>query len=128
MTTKPIAGQYAPEDVIGEFGWLWFQPMGYAEKDWTLIRTIIDYDHGDSLAFIAFASDGDQDVQDVWHAETHRGTPYFPIFQPKCLPGAGAMVCVWLGGGATMTVSHEDCSAEAQALTDRVLAVMRGEG
>lgn len=102
-----IATPYDPEQVVGEWGWLWLPETEEEGDGWVLCRTIED-DLDDILRTEAFHPMDPRDEHTVYAAEALKGTPYIPLHMPKCGPQAGAMVAVWLHGGGCLTVTHED--------------------
>lgn len=105
---------YDPDQVIGDFGWLWLDdgPMG---PDWHLIQTIQeDGEDGDLRAW--FVGDGDGHTSDCAQADNHKGAPYLSALKPSAEPGKSAAleVTVRLASGASMSHSFGDAKAAAQ--------------
>jgi len=80
---NPIHTPYDPEQVTGEFGWLWLDdgPMG---PEWHLVQTYVETD--DELT-TWFSGDGDGHESTCAPADSYRGRPYLSAPAPTCTPG-----------------------------------------
>lgn len=120
---KAISTPYKPDDCLGTYGWLWMHWFKDEPSDWHLVSTYLQ-DGIDAEPFIVFHDASDEHPRDVDSADTWAGLPYIPLSAPACVPHSGALVVVHLPDGASISVSHEDASADAEALTNAVLGIV----
>jgi hypothetical protein len=96
---RPIYTPYDPEQVTGEFGWLWLDD-GSMGSEWHLVQTY--YETDDELT-TWFAGDGDGHESTCAPADSYRGLPYLSATAPTCTPGEvdRLEVAVRFGDGAS---------------------------
>lgn len=120
---KAISTPYNPGDCFGTYGWLWMHWYKGEPSEWHLVSTYLP-DGIDAEPFIVFHDASDEHPRDVDLADTWAGLPYIPLSTPACIPHSGALVVVHLPAGACISVSHEDASPDAEALTNAVLRLV----
>jgi hypothetical protein len=120
MMRPPISTPYDPDDCIDSYGWLWTHFHKGEPSEWHLVSTHLP-DGIDAHPQIVFHDKSGDEPLDVDAADTWKGAPYIPLNAPACGPRAGALVVVHLPRGATVSTSHEDGGADAEALTKAAL-------
>ena len=124
-TPQPVWTPYSPEDVVGEFGWLWIDgPMGH---EWVLVMTTDgDDEEHDIIIDLIGRMDGDG-MRDTLAAEDYAGTPYLSLSQPTVEPGISdaVVVAVRLGRGGLAVSAHAPPGDRADAIALAVFAALR---
>lgn len=120
--TDTIATPYAPEDHVGEWGWMW------ADGDnpgWLLCATFEDNDGW--LRISIWDTESSRPDELDLSGESWRGTPYIPLSNPGCSSTDGLLVTLHLPGGLmALSMAPGD---DAESVRERVMAAMglRGE-
>lgn len=95
---------YRPEEVVGEFGWIWANINGQGRR-WHLVST--ECEPGEITIRFIDAKEGNdfEECGDLW-----LGRPYLPCSAPTVTPGeidAGEVTCR-LPDGASITAAYAD--------------------
>lgn len=128
-----VWSKYRPDEVVGEWGFLWLD--GPAGDEWVLVYTVED-DDPDNPEGILVDLVGRADrygVCDSVAAKQFAGVPYLPMLAPGVVPGEVDMleVAVRFAPGASATHSLGGGEAERAAFLERLnaalAAVYRGD-
>ena len=120
---------YAPEDCIGDFGWLWLDgPMGF---EWVLIVTTDGDDEENEIIIDLIGRMDREGSRDTLGADDHRGTPYLSCNAPTVEPGKCDALEVAIrfapGASATHAFGHSDRLEAVKAATFAAMGLGRGE-
>ena len=121
---RPVWTPYNPDDVVGDFGWLWLDgPMGH---EWVLVQTVDDdLDCAEGVLVDMIGRMDGEGVRDSYAALSYAGTPYLPLSHPTVEPGKCDALEVAIrfapGASATNAFGHSD---RLEAVRDATLAAM----
>ena len=118
-----ISIEYKPEDVIGEWGWIW------RKGDWAMVLTIED-ENDDGLVALIYdphPTENDPELMFTYLCpEVLRGKPYLPLLRPGAPPNAGLLAALYVGDGAAAQVSVSG-DEKSKAMREAVMAALLPE-
>lgn len=121
MTTIDVP--YDPEQVQGEFGWLWIG-TSLGGRDWALVYTDMPDGIDAEPQIRVIEPDVGSDADILGHADHWAGQPYLPASAPACEPGAALLVEMRLEDGAKLSACWMEAGPGAKRAAEAIRAEM----
>lgn len=114
---------YDPDQVQGEFGWLW-TGTSLGQRDWALVYTDMPGGIDAAPQIRVIEPDVGSDADLLGHAYHWAGQPYLTASAPACEPGAALLVEMRLEGGAKLSACWMEDGPGARRAAEAIRAEM----